>query len=182
MRKKLQTALERRLDELLRARWRELRKLDPKGETFNGMFGYRLGRQGQASYFLAVTPHDAKDSFRLNVAWGPGDTYPENPFRDLRASKETYLESSSAELQLAQLADNSVPYEWFLDPDLEGSEQAREKITTRISRGETVSPDEWLKTLQQKPGSIERITVRINEAAFEIARALDDFVRPLMQK
>ena len=181
MRKKLQGILERKLDELLKARWPEVRKLDPRREAFNGVFGYCLGRHEQETYFLTVIPHDARDSFRLNVAWGPRDSYPHHPFRDLGASIETYLHSPSAELQLAQLARDRVPYEWFLDPDQEASEQARELITARLSRGEAVSPDEWLKTLQRKPCSVEQATERINKMVFEIAEALENFLRPLIQ-
>jgi hypothetical protein len=172
VRKKLKDQLSRSLFERLKPGFPGVRKLDPKAGEFNGSFGFSLGNLSGRNYFVTVIAHDEQDTFRVMVAWGEGPQYPTSPFRDLRAGLSQYLAASSAEIQLAQLAGESVPYEFALDPEAQAGAKAREAIAQRLQRGEAVSPEEWLLTVQASRCDIETALAQVDIASETIARAL----------
>ncbi len=172
MRKKLKDQLSRSLFERLKPGFPGIRKLDAKTEEFNGSFGFSLGDLAGRNYFVTVIAHDEQDTFRVVVAWDREPRYPTSPFRDLRAGLSEYLAASSAEIQLAQLARETVPYEFALDPEAQAGAKARDAIAQRLQRGEAVTPEEWLLTVQASRCDIETALVQIDVACETIARAL----------
>ena len=172
MRKKVGDILRRSMLERLARDHAELRVLDARNDTFNGSFGFRLGRWNGSSTFLAVQEHDEEDSFRVLVAWGPGEDYPAHPFRDLAADAEVYLRSRSAEVALAHLSDEALPFEFDLDPQASAGKSAREAIGARLQRGEVVTPEEWLLTLQPARCKVEATKGQADAVSEQIATAL----------
>lgn len=172
MRKKIKDYLARSMFERLKRDYFHLKKLDSKARNFNGTFGFLLGRWNGANFFLTVIAHDEQDTFRVVVAWGPTENYPTSPFRDLTAGLKDYLLAASAEIQLAQLTEETVPYEFALDREAQLGASAREAIALRLQRGEAVTPEEWLQTVRENRCSVEAAMSKVDEVCEIIAVAI----------
>jgi hypothetical protein len=171
MRSKVLKSLADALFVALRADWPEIAKLDPKREEFNGTVGFRLGTHCGRHLFLTLTPHESEESFRCGLAWSTEPRYPAHPFMDLRLDLREHWRHEAAEIQVADLAPDSVPYEFELDPGGSEAKKRQQLIAARLAAGEPVSEEEWLATLTARC-SLDEAVAQAQEAASTIAQAL----------
>lgn len=180
MRKKIMQKLAQRLCVALQANFPECVDLTKGDRGFSGIIGFRLLEIGGRSVFLTAIPHDQEDSFMCNLAWAGGGEYPDSPYRDLRESVEHHWKKKEAEVQLADVIPEKIPYEFEVDQRAEWAKQARNQISERLARGDHVSESEWLDTLVEKC-SIEDALKRVDDLSDLIAEAAREAVGRLRQ-
>ena len=180
MRKKIMQKLAQRIFVALEAKFPECVNLTKEDRGFSGIIGFCLLEVGGRSVFLTVIPHDQEDSFVCNLAWAGGGEYPDSPYRDLRENVEHHWKKKEAEVQLADVIPEKIPYEFEVDPRAERAKHARHQISERLARGDYVSESEWLDTLVEKC-SLEDALKRVDDLSDLIAEAAREAVGELLK-
>jgi hypothetical protein len=178
VRKKVMQKLAQRLYAALKSNFPECIDLAKEDPRFPGIIGFRLIEVHGRSVFLTVIPHDQEDSFMCSLAWAGGGSYPDSPYRDLRENFEQHWERKEAEVQLADVVPEKIPYEFEIDQRAERAKEARNQISERLARGDQVSECEWLDTLVEKC-SLEDAFKRVDGLSELISEAARDAVGEL---